>query len=290
MLSIIICSVSPEFQKQVVENFAQTVGCEHEFIVFDNRELRYGLCKVYNLCAQKAKYPYICFAHEDILIATKGWGARLISHIENDSTIGAIGVAGIGFVSERHKPSTPRAAAFFRVKHIDKHTGRRTNIWRPKRKEGLFQVATIDGQFILTTKKVWSEFPFDEARFTHFHLYDLDFSMQVNTRYKVMATTELDITHFSFGTYNETHRAFYLKFIEKWQHRLPLMQMPESASTTDIVKVFTHDILNHIRDGNYELAKRSFYHLQRQTERPALNLALQCLALAPSVLLSTLRH
>jgi hypothetical protein len=76
MLSIIICSVSPDFRKQVVENFSQTVGCEHEFIVFDNRESRYGLCKVYNLCAQKAKYPYICFAHEDILIATKGVGSK----------------------------------------------------------------------------------------------------------------------------------------------------------------------------------------------------------------------
>ncbi len=290
MLSIIICSVSPDFRKQVVENLSQTVGCEHEFIVFDNRESRYGLCKVYNLCAQQAKYPYLCFAHEDILIATKDWGRKLIAHIENDSAIGAIGVAGIGFVSERRKPSTPRAAAFFRVKHIDKRTGRRADIWRPKGKEGLFQVATIDGQFILTTKKVWREFAFDEERFTHFHLYDLDFSMQVGTRYKVMASTELDITHFSFGTYNETHREFYLKFIEKWQHRLPFLQVPEHTSATDVVKIFTHDILNHIRDGNYEFAKRSFTHLQQKTARPFWRLALQCLALTPNVLLSTLRY
>lgn len=290
MLSIIICSVSPEFQKQVVENFTQTVGCEHEFIIFDNREPRYGLCKVYNLCAQKAKYPYLCFAHEDIVIATKGWGTKLIAHIQNDSSIGAIGVAGIGFVSERRKPSTPRAAAFFRVKHIDKHTGRRANIWRPKGKEGLFRVTTIDGQFIFTTKKVWSEFPFDEARFTHFHLYDLDFSMQVNTRYKVMASTELDVTHFSFGTYNDTHRAFYQKFIEKWQHRLPLLQMPDNTTPTQIIKVFAHDILNHMRDGNPKLAKRSFERLQRQIARPAWILGLECLLLMPIVLLSTLRH
>ncbi len=289
MLSIIICSISPEFRKQVVENLAQSVGCEHEFIIFDNREYQYGLCKVYNLCARQAKYPYLCFAHEDIVINTNGWARKLIAHIQNDENIGAIGVAGIGFVSERAKPSTPRAAAFFRVKHIDKHTGRRAHIWRPKGKEGLYRVATIDGQFIFTTKKVWSEFPFDEERFTHFHLYDLDFSMQVNTRYKVMASTELDITHFSFGTYNDTHRAFYQKFIEKWKHRLPLMLMPETATPVTVAKVFTHDILNHLRDRNLKLARRSFMHLQRYTQRSPWQLGLQCLLLTPSVLLSTLR-
>ncbi|MCS6990023.1 MAG: glycosyltransferase family protein [Chloroherpetonaceae bacterium] len=289
MISIVICSASPDFQKQVVENLSQTVGCDHEFIVFDNRLHRYGLCKVYNLCAEKAKHSYLCFAHEDILIETKDWGKRLIAHFERDREIGAIGVAGIGFVSERPKPSTPRAAAFFRVKHIDKRTGRRANIWRPKGVQGLFRVATIDGQFIFTTKDVWSQCRFDEERFTHFHLYDLDFSMQVNRRYKVMATTEIDITHFSFGTYDATHRAFYLKFIEKWKDRLPLLQISESASPTQIVKIFTHDILNHLRDGHFDLAKRSFEHLKRALARPTLPLALQCAALSPIVMLSTLR-
>ncbi|MGQ9804886.1 MAG: glycosyltransferase [Chlorobiales bacterium] len=288
MLSIVICSVSPVFQKQVVENFAQTVGCEHEFIIFDNRVHRYGLCKVYNLCAQKAKYPYLCFAHEDVVIMTKDWGTKLISHMKSDESIGAIGVAGIGFVSERPKPSTPRAAAFFRVKHVDKHTARRADIWRPKGKIGLFRVATIDGQFIFTTKKVWQEFPFDEEHFTHFHLYDLDFSMQVNTRYKVMATTELDITHYSFGTYDDTHRSFYTTFIKKWRHRLPLLLMPETSTSTDIIKVFTHDMLNHLRDGHFNLAKRSFYHLKQRFRRPTVLLAIQCAMVMPAVLLSAL--
>lgn len=289
MISIVICSASPDFQKQVIENFERTIGCEHEFIVFDNRVHRYGLCKVYNLCAEKARYPYLCFAHEDVIIATRDWGKKLVAHFERDKSIGAIGVAGIGLVSERLKPSTPRAGSFFRVKHIDKRTGRRADIWRPNGVEGLFRVATIDGQFIFTTQRVWSEHRFDEARFTHFHLYDLDFSMQVNQRYKVMATTEIDITHFSFGTYDATHRAFYATFIEKWKDRLPLLQMPETASPTQLVKVFTHDILNHLRDGRFDLARRSFAHLKRHLSRPSLSLALECALFSPAVLLSTLR-
>lgn len=38
MLSIIICSVSPERLQQVTQNIHDTIGVEHEIIAIDNRE------------------------------------------------------------------------------------------------------------------------------------------------------------------------------------------------------------------------------------------------------------
>lgn len=56
MYSIICCSVKPEAAEALRRNVAETIGVPFEFIVFDNREKGYGLCRVYNLCAARARY------------------------------------------------------------------------------------------------------------------------------------------------------------------------------------------------------------------------------------------
>lgn len=74
MFSIICCSVHPEAAAALERNIAATIGVPFELIAFNNRELGYGLYKVYNRCATRAKYDYPCFAHEGICFATQGLG------------------------------------------------------------------------------------------------------------------------------------------------------------------------------------------------------------------------
>jgi hypothetical protein len=94
MISIIICSINSECCEKTIWNFSETIGVEYETIVFDNRSKNWGICKVYNYCAEKAKYPYLCFVHEDVFIKTKDWGKEIIKFIETMPNCGVVGFAG----------------------------------------------------------------------------------------------------------------------------------------------------------------------------------------------------
>ena len=54
MISIIVCSINPDAAEKLKQNIAATIGrVEYEVIVFDNRTSGYGICKVYNSCAER---------------------------------------------------------------------------------------------------------------------------------------------------------------------------------------------------------------------------------------------
>jgi hypothetical protein len=284
MLSIIICSISPEFLARVSENIENTVGCEYELIVHDNRDTNYGICKVYNFCAEKAKYPYLCFAHEDIFIAKEGWGYDLVDYLEKNPNVGLIGVAGLSFISERVKPFHPVKSMFLNVRQIDKKTQAFFHGWQPPSKKEKFKVGVVDGQFLLTRKTVWSDNRFDENNFDGFHLYDFDFSMQINQKYIIIATTEIDITHYSFGNYDKVYDKYYRLFIDKWKSRLPLVLFPENTSSMDYLETFTHALLIALKYRDIRSFK-TYWHLLNQYVQPSyIPLVFRVLISAPYIL------
>lgn len=48
MLSIIICSISPERLQEISQNIHATIGVEHEIIAIDNREKCWSIARAYN--------------------------------------------------------------------------------------------------------------------------------------------------------------------------------------------------------------------------------------------------
>ena len=82
MISIIICSVNNDYLQNIKNNIAETIGTEYEIIAYDNRHTNHVICHVYNLCAAKAKFPYLCFVHEDVELLSKDWGKELIAYIQ----------------------------------------------------------------------------------------------------------------------------------------------------------------------------------------------------------------
>ena len=58
MLSIIICSISPERLQEISQNIHATIGVEHEIIAIDNREKCWSIARAYNEGARQARYPY----------------------------------------------------------------------------------------------------------------------------------------------------------------------------------------------------------------------------------------
>ena len=74
MISIVICSISPERLRQVIQNIQGTIGVEYEIIAIDNREKNWPIARVYNEGAYRAQYPYLFFVHEDVKFHSRNWG------------------------------------------------------------------------------------------------------------------------------------------------------------------------------------------------------------------------
>ena len=77
MFSIIVCSIRPNEAERLRKNIEETIGVPFEFLAYDNRGTGKGICQVYNECAEKAQYPYLCFVHEDIEFTTNKWGEKI---------------------------------------------------------------------------------------------------------------------------------------------------------------------------------------------------------------------
>ena len=94
MISIIVCSINPDAAEKLKRNIAATIGnMEYEVIDYDNRTSGYGICKVYNSCAEKSRYDFLCFLHEDVHFDTIAWGEIIVRKL-SEPDCGAIGFAG----------------------------------------------------------------------------------------------------------------------------------------------------------------------------------------------------
>lgn len=77
MISIIASTHNPTFFQRFSEKVQETIGVDFEIIGIENHT-QYSICEAYNIGADKAKYPYLCFVHEDVIFRTKDWGKYLI--------------------------------------------------------------------------------------------------------------------------------------------------------------------------------------------------------------------
>lgn len=230
-ISIIVCSIDPVLCENLKNCIAETIGVDFEFIAFDNRQEKYGICKVYNHCAKKAVYPYLCFIHEDIKITTKGWGETLIKFAESTPNCGVIGIAGgtvayknfLGWADGRidnearyrywdtyNDGAVPKAQGELVYKNCNPNNADFTKI------------VTLDGCFLFIAKNVYAQKPFDENTFTQFHFYDADFTLGIALVKQNYVCYKIDVYHFSKGTYKEDYFKASQKFQIKWRNILPL--------------------------------------------------------------------
>ena len=222
MLSIITCSIKPEQLKAFKKNIEDTIGIPFELIAFDNRVHQYGLCKVYNECARQAKYDFLCFAHEDISFQTYDWGKIIISELSKPDC-GVIGFAGASHksltISGWH--SSAQYDRFNFIQQSPQETSPRPHYFNPT-KNDFPEVIVLDGFCMFVRRNVWKKMPFDEKTFTGFHLYDLDFSMQIAQKYTNKVCFPIKVIHFSDGNFTDEWLNNSIIFHKKWEKSLPL--------------------------------------------------------------------
>lgn len=228
----------PDQLEQFRANVEKTIGVDHELIVIDNTENRYNIFQAYNLGIQQSRYPYLCFAHEDILFHTANWGQNCIKHFENND-IGLIAtMGGTAFPScpapwwnnetlnqpylnmiQRWGDRKPRKEWIREI--IDEKENVIHQYHNPDGKE-IADVVAVDGFFFCIKKELFSSCRFDDTTFDGFHCYDTDICFQVLEQGKRVAVVfDILIEHFSLGDINLNWAESVEKLSDKWKNRLP---------------------------------------------------------------------
>ncbi|MDJ1502186.1 glycosyltransferase [Xanthocytophaga agilis] len=237
MISIIVCSKSQSDLQATQKQVEQTIGVPYEIIAIENSSAKYGICEAYNLGASQSKYDYLCFMHEDLRFYSQNWGVKVVEALQDTQT-GLLGI--MGSIAKTKAPSGWSLATdlnLTRLNFIQKFPDgeSRTSLINPEGKNTA-EVVTLDGCWLCTRKDVWQKIPFDQTTFRHFHLYDLDYSIQVFTAgYKVCVLFGVSIEHLSVGNFDTKWIREALIFTKKWKDKLPVhltsIQSQELSST-----------------------------------------------------------
>lgn len=229
MISIIVSSVSPEQNDRFRQNIKQTIGdTPYELLVHDNRETHWGLCKLYNELASKSNYDILCFLHEDILFHTFGWGKILMDFFHKTPKAGVVGFAGATLKTKTFS-GWGGYKSTSRINILQCRRARKPRAYNANPEKDEFSpVAITDGMAIIVRKEIWEQNPFDQQTFNGFHLYDLDFSLQIAQRYTNYVCQIIEVEHLSPGSFSEVWHKESLKFHAKWKHILPFSVYPYS--------------------------------------------------------------
>lgn len=227
MISVIICSIDKTLLEAVRQNITTTIGVEHEIIAIDNLNSDKGICEVYNEGVALAKYPLLCFLHEDITLTTDNWGKTVVAVFREDK-VGLLGIAGSTYrstVPSGWFPPDEFGTTSWRLNIIQgsryKNNTEKFEYFNP-RKESLSKVTCVDGVWFCTTKKIARTIKFDSQLLPGFHGYDIDYSLAVGQHYEVLVSYDILLSHASDGNFNDEWLKQIIKVQDKYRKILPL--------------------------------------------------------------------
>ncbi len=228
MISILVCSVSPDRLKALQSNIESTIGVPFELLHIDNKVEGRSLCNAYNELAQRAQYPMVCFAHEDIAFHSEGWGKAICEKLEQHST-GVIGFAGSAAKTKTLSGWTIDKK-HTRINLTETANGATQELYSNPTGEDFAQVVTLDGLCLFARREVWDEVHFDEDMLRGFHLYDLDFTTAVHVAgYRNYVCNVVRVEHFSSGSFSREWYDAATLYTHKWSGKLPLYVGPTTA-------------------------------------------------------------
>jgi GT2 family glycosyltransferase len=181
--------------ERCARNIGRTIGTAHEIIRINNEQNTYGICAAYNEGMARAQGELLLFLHEDVLFVTDGWGA-LVLEAFRDRTIVGVGVAGSAILCKDNswfRAGQPHIHGHVIHPHDDRFD-----------KEVYFapddvsaDVVVLDGVFIAVRAKDAQAVGFDEERFPKFDFYDVDFTLRLAQRGRILAVPRILLKHFS---------------------------------------------------------------------------------------------
>ena len=220
MISIIICSISPEKFAAVSRNYKQLMGDEPFEIVgiHDVRSLAQG----YNRGIAQSKGDLLVFSHDDVEILTPHFVARFKEHFKENDMIGVAGTSRLVF-GEWSVAGHPHIFGQFVHPNPQEKAFDVGIFGVPSRVVNNIQA--LDGLFFAARRAVVEKIRFDEQRFDGFHCYDLDFTFAAYLAgFRIAVANDLPLLHISAGSYDEVWNRYAVRFMEKYGQRLPQLQ------------------------------------------------------------------
>ena len=222
MFTIIVCSIRPKEAENLRKNIEATIGVPFEFLAYDNRGTGKGICQVYNECAERAKYDYLCFAHEDIEFLTDDWGKKIAEKLQ-EKDCGVIGFAGSTMKSKFPSGWSSTSRYGLRMNMVQVEYGNDCLHQLNPYDEDFSKVVTADGLCLFTSKKTWNEVRFDEKNLKGFHCYDVDYSLGLfSAGYRNYICHKVLVKHTSLGNHDVVWLRDNLKLHKKWDKHLPM--------------------------------------------------------------------
>lgn len=247
MISIVICSRSNQIKDALSLNIKKTIGnIKYEIIAIDNSYNQYSIFSAYNKGLNLAKYPIVCFMHEDVLFQTTDWGEMVKDCFDNPH-VGLCGVIGSKFISK--VPCGWWLSQSRRGHIIEKRKyGDFVENYSLKNKE---LVATVDGVWFCIRKNLFSKISFDEKTFKGFHCYDMDISLQIlQLGYQLQIMPSIELYHKSQGCTNDIFYLNYLLLLKKWNDFLPVsIDIDENEKAKNMM--FVNSYVKGISKENY---------------------------------------
>jgi hypothetical protein len=232
MISIIICSRKKTIDPALAENISSTIGAPYEIIWIDNADKKFSLFSAYNYAASKSKFDILCFMHDDIIYHSNDWGNIVNKELANGQ-IGIVGIAGAVYktkspspwwISDYYYPNDYIRLNILQRRGPEKKLVK--EIFNPAQ-ESKAEVVVLDGVWFCCKRKFWAETLFDNSRFSHFHYYDLDFSLSaISKGYKNFVLYDVLIEHTSAGSLDQNWVEAAKIFADKWEKHLPVNIAP----------------------------------------------------------------
>ncbi len=220
MVSIIICSITPEKFGWVSANFNAILGAvPHEIIgIHDATSLSEG----YNRGIAQSHGEIVIFCHDDIEILTPDFDAVLRRHLQTFDVVGCVGtncvidsawiVAGDPFI---HGAVAYPAAEIWPSERFD------LAVWGGVQSIVVSDIQAMDGFFFAVKRRVLDVLRFDEKNFDGFHVYDTDFTFGAHLAgFKLAVCKDILIAHQSGGNFGAEYQTYSARFAEKHQGRL----------------------------------------------------------------------
>lgn len=231
MISVVYCT--REHNPQHIEHIKKTSGLiDIEVIEYINQGE--PLTKFYNQGLKDTNNDIVVFCHDDIVLNTKKWGKRIISHFEN-TDFGILGVAGTTDMADNGRWWEDNTKMLGQVRHT--HEGKS---WDSKYcslfGDTVLESILVDGLFFAVKKDRLSN-TFNEE-FKGFHFYEIDFCFSNHLAgTKVGVMSNIRITHKSIGMTNDEWEKNRLQFVEKYKDNLPYNITGEILYDTDQVSL-----------------------------------------------------
>jgi hypothetical protein len=250
MISVLICSAKPDLLKIVTENIQKTIGIPFEILYFDNRIAKKGICSVYNELASKSQFNYLCFIHEDVLLRTENWGKIITDIFLNNPQTGLIGIAGSKYKSAYFSGWYTGVKELDCANYIHEYSSKTEYIFLSPSGNKVEEVVCIDGVFMCSTKTAWSKIIFDEKLLKGFHFYDIDFSVRMAHKYKVLVTFDIELVHITTGgDYSNNWVQTAISYHQKKKEILPFSKASLNAKRIDKKIIIT--TMDHLK--NYKI-------------------------------------